>query len=81
MQAWTPAPQPSWWTKYKAQLGCEAVQTVDKGEEIVTADGLSLVAAMAGKYKASAVFFVAGASLKLGIREECVHEAWGSNYF
>lgn len=43
--------QQSWWTKYAAQLGCEAVQTVDKGEEIVTAYGLSILAGGGGAYR------------------------------
>ncbi len=74
-------PQQSWWTKYAAQLGCEAYETVNQGEEIVTAYGLSILAGGGGAYKTSGAFFVAGASLQLGIRETCVHEAWGSDYF
>jgi len=68
----TPTPkQQSWWTIYAAQLGCEAVQTVDKGEEIVTAYGLSILAGGGAAYKTAGAFFAAGASLQLGIREEC----------
>lgn len=74
-------PQPSSRIKYAAQLGCEMNQTVEEGEEIVTAYGLSILAGGGGAYKTSGAFFAAGASLQLGIREECVHEAWGSSYF
>ena len=56
-------------------------ETVNQGEEIVTAYGLSILAGGGGAYKTSGAFFAAGASLQLGIRETCVHEAWGSDRF
>jgi len=81
VRATPPPPKQNWWKNYWAQLGCEMNETVNQGEEIVTAYGLSILAGGGGAYKTAGAFFAAGASLQLGIRETCVHEAWGSDHF
>lgn len=55
--------------------------SMQHGDEIVTAYGLSVLAGGGGAYKTAGAFFTAGAAIQVGIRENCVHEAWGSDHF
>jgi len=80
-----PPPKPrqpkSWWDKYVSQVGCEAASSVKELEPLVGSAVATLVWASAGRYKVAAAFGAAYVAQLVIIREVCVKDSWGANYY